>query len=532
MNYRLTAFRIAQEADSGMLLCHTLTGSLVWLTEQEYEAVRSSQPLAEPLGQQLAELGFLADPSQDEYALVDARRARMPVDADGPITSYTILPTTRCNARCFYCYESGIPQINMSRRTAEDVAAFIARRCQEKKVHLGWFGGEPTLGHPIISLICQRLRELSVAFESSMISNGLLLDPELIHTAAELWKLRQIQITIDGTEAVYNATKNYKGQPGNPFAAVLANTERLLDAGIRVSVRINLGLHNFEDVSELTGELARRFSRKKGLHVYVHEIDNYYSDEDYLTLMDRTMELNDSLARLGLQDQSELPSLRLHSCMADSDSTLLINPLGDLGKCEHYVYEKLHGSIYSQETDLPLLEQWKKPVRFPQCGSCPFYGACLRLKWCNGGGYFCKDGMIRGKLDQTRRTMLRIYRKRLQEHERFVTEDRFRLAVPYQLEDSDGQLSAVFFGEEARETVTVPLNKTAREILECLQQPCTIPQIVAMFRKKYETSGFSIPEIVEEYILSILQLGICVHTPAQPESSRPLQDFYLRDETP
>ena len=295
-DYKLSAFCISLPVAEGMLLCHACTGELALLTEQEYQAVLSGEPLDEDWALRLAQRQFLRGFREDEYAEVDAQRknAHPKTEEQCPITSFTILPTSRCNARCFYCYEKGITPQNMSPETADAVADFIIRSSKGQSVHLGWFGGEPTVAHPIITRICRRLEENQVSFRSGMISNGLLLDEALIHTAVTCWKLQHIQITIDGTEAVYNATKNYKGNPENPFLTVLAHIDALQAANVRVSIRINLGLHNYDDSLVLIDQLARRFRGKKGIRAYVHEIDNVYDDDQYLELMARTNALNRS----------------------------------------------------------------------------------------------------------------------------------------------------------------------------------------------------------------------------------------------
>lgn len=519
-DYTLSAFCIREPLEEGCLLCSTLTGALVQLTDEEELALRSGGLLTGQWAENLAAMGFLRKKNTDEYALVEEARAqaRKKQENTGAITSYTILPTSCCNARCFYCYESGIPQKTMSRETARDVAAYILRHSQGEKIHLGWFGGEPTTAHPVITLICGLLRQQGANFESGMISNGLLLDKALVVTAREQWNLKHVQITLDGTRQVYNETKNYKCSPPSPFDTVLANIGHLLEAGIRVSVRINLGSHNFEDSTALIRELSDRFSGKKGFRAYVHEIDNLYTPEEYERLTDKTFELNDLLVQLKLQEPQELPSLRLHSCMADNDRSVVINPEGSLGKCEHFVFEKLHGSIYRKETDQALLEQWKEPVRFPQCSSCPLYPTCLRLNWCNGGSYYCAEGQVLGKLSQIRRRMRQMYDlwswKKLQFRER----DSFYLTGPYELiEETEGP--AALFPPQGRrqDEVIIPVNQTALDILTLLQQPQTFREITTMLEETYDTTGFDLEDIVENYLLDLLREGLCniTHNPGK-----------------
>lgn len=55
---------------------------------------------------------------------------------------YVILPTTACNARCFYCYESGIEFKSMDDAMAEAVVSYFADSKPEGSIAIHWFGGE------------------------------------------------------------------------------------------------------------------------------------------------------------------------------------------------------------------------------------------------------------------------------------------------------------------------------------------------------------------------------------------------------
>jgi UTP--glucose-1-phosphate uridylyltransferase len=84
-----------------------------------------------------------------------------------------------------------------------------------------------------------------------MTSNGYLFDEKLVTKAVHSWNLEDIQITLDGTENVYNKTKNYIYKNTNAFKRVIDNIGLLLKAGVRVMIRLNIGEHNKEDLYEL-----------------------------------------------------------------------------------------------------------------------------------------------------------------------------------------------------------------------------------------------------------------------------------------
>lgn len=60
---------------------------------------------------------------------------------------FQILPTTACNARCWYCYEEGFAKQSMTDECIEAIPGFIGSYMEMvDDVHVTWFGGEPLLG--------------------------------------------------------------------------------------------------------------------------------------------------------------------------------------------------------------------------------------------------------------------------------------------------------------------------------------------------------------------------------------------------
>lgn len=508
--FKLTSFCVSKEMGEGILLCHTATGELLLLTEQEYQAIHSMRELPPALAAQLTAHAFLVDKADDEYALVDRER-EMAWDRqknDPHISSFTILPTSRCNAQCFYCYENNMPQKDMSYQTAEDVAGFIARHRGTGEAALHWFGGEPTVAHHIISLICTRLAQNGIPYNSSIISNGLLLDGQMTVTAKTLWNLKRIQITIDGTESIYNSTKNYKGRNENPFQTVLSNIDRLIENAIHVSVRINLGLHNLEDISALIGQLSQRYAGNPYFRAYVHEITNYYDAAQDAILLEQKYLLNRRLIQVHLREPEHLPSLRSHSCMADSDDSVLINPDGRLGKCEHYAYEKLHGSIYTQERDESVIAKWKEHACFAECKTCPFYASCYTVVWCDGSTA-CNEHSIRLKTLETQDSMVAAY-VQWKQHLASLRKGRFILNARFVVRWLDGQEIAEFHTDKQEEPIeTIQVNETAKDILNFLLKLSSFQEIVNMLHQTYVANTDAIENDVEDYLMELLDMGLC-----------------------
>ena len=421
-SYRLMHFVVQQPVDEGLLLFNVMTKAVVLLTPEE--ALRMiDNPVSVP---GIVAKWFAVPLDHDDRKLAREVRnlGRMLEKKPKGITGYTILTTTDCNARCFYCYEKGRNRIPMKEETARKVAEFIFKNSPEKKVKLRWFGGEPLYNKGVISVICNGLRHAGVSYQSTMVSNGYLFDDETVAEALDLWNLKQVQVTLDGTEEVYNRSKAFIYQERSPYLRVLGNIHRLLDAGIKVTIRLNIDRHNADDLLLLADVLTHEFGGQKFFDVYSHSLfmENSgdrgvsRSDSQRRALFDARMRLQEKLRAGRIAQDSPLPNqLRLNRCMADHDAEILILPDGHLGKCEHYSDDHWIGHLDTLERDKTLLEDFKKlREEIESCANCPFYPDCYRLTLCEEAAH-CYPEEREEELLKTRRSLLNFYRKKRDE---------------------------------------------------------------------------------------------------------------------
>lgn len=391
-SYVPTMYSLDIACDDGRLLYNTLTGEIVLFESQDM----ASLPL-----KTLVEKRFYVAQVFDECALVQQVKAIVgnlqPVTHG--VTSYTILTTTDCNARCPYCYEHGIARKNMSEQIACGVAGHIAEYCEGEAVSIHWFGGEPLYNTSAIDAIACGLNDRNVCFESHMTSNGFYLDSAVSARAKQSWHLKSVQITIDGTERVYNRIKAYIDSTGSDYEHVLSNIDHALDNGIEVFVRLNMDAANVDDLHLVCDDLAERFSNRMGLKAVVmplvslsgriHEFDNADSK------IQGYKELTDHLSEAGLAYFGELPrKLRINRCKADSPSTEVILPDGQIAKCEHFDEDEYIGSIYSSWRDETIMASWAKKADVKQeCLACPLFPLCTPLERCAWDKVGCDEAL-------------------------------------------------------------------------------------------------------------------------------------------
>ncbi len=404
-NYRLMHYVVSEAAEDDVLLFHTLTREMMLLSKEEYSRLFDLP--------ELYEKWFIVPEETNDMKLVDQIRftLRAMQKKSEHITSYTIFTTTDCNARCFYCFEKDAKRYPMNEETALKTAEFIAEHCGGKPVNLAWFGGEPLYNTKAIDIISKALKEKNITFTSHMTTNGYLLDDEIISRAKKMWNLQMVQITLDGTEKIYNQTKNYIYDDTNPFETVLGNIKKCLENEIYVQIRLNVSTVNADDLIALVHQLYRRFGTNKYLRVYsmlIYQIMEK-SDKEYAEVYEKSKALDELIQRYCLQSKNYVSNrLRLNRCQADSDTSVTVLPNGKLGACEHYTDSDYIGDIWDNLVDAKERKSFKEC--FPPeevCTDCFYYPECIRLKRCdtasNCTDYIRKNLLsgVKGKMKNT-----------------------------------------------------------------------------------------------------------------------------------
>lgn len=417
-DYRFTCHGIHIRCAEGVLLYHSMTGELILLSEDEWENRERDAALRE----NLIRRWFLVPEDHDEKKHVDQVLTvlRLMQKKKQNIRNFTVLPTTDCDARCYYCFELGRPRRSMDERTARDVADYIARVSGGDEISIKWFGGEPLYNAAAIDVITQELKRKGLRYRSTMTTNGYLFDEALVRKAKEDWKLERVQITLDGTEAVYNRVKAYIYREGNPFRRVMRNIGLLLDAELKVSVRLNMGQRNADDLERLVQTLAERFSDKAGFFVYAERLADINQDGRVIqgeNAANKIRELNKKIRALGLNHSVLQDTFRLNGCMADSDSSLTILPDGRLGKCEAESDDKLVGSIYAETLDQSMIAAWKERMSCQLCESCVLYPQCRHPKLCRLANTECTEYIQQNLRRRLEDMILDTYEEARVEHE-------------------------------------------------------------------------------------------------------------------
>lgn len=417
--YRLMKYLLRVEVEDGVLLHNVVTRQLILLTKEEAESLSNLPAKPTERMQELIADHFLVPEGFDEYKSVNQLRKIYQSRSTGKaINHYVILPTTFCNAHCFYCYESDYPRVHMTEETANRLIDYIDEHREGKDVTINWFGGEPMVGIQRIDQISQGLRDRGIPFTSSMISNGYLFDEEIVERAKELWKLQRVQITLDGTEDTYNRVKAYVNVQDNPFQRVLRNIDLLSGREIQVNIRLNVDFYNKDDIRALMEELGERYSGNNHVTVYLNMLFNNqgfepvsHSYDEMLALADLIEDYTDRLKEMKLAfDNMKYLHLSFSQCMADNPHTVMIQPDGSFCRCEHENILDRYGSLEKGVTDPQKLDRWKEMMEpSDNCPECPIYPACYHLRHCMNSDVPCIERFQVSALEKQKERVLAMY---------------------------------------------------------------------------------------------------------------------------
>jgi uncharacterized protein len=201
--------------------------------------------------EQLRDNGFIVADRQTERQDLDKFFARVTSSTDE--LNITVLTTLQCNFACDYCYQGDRDDYNkfaekMTLETAARVGLWIEReldRVRPERLTLMFFGGEPLLNVPVMYYLAQQVSraaaERSVPLTVTMITNGLLLTPEIVDRLVP-YGLKSVKITLDGDRDTHNRMRPLRGGQGT-FDRIVENIRQCADR-----VRIAIG-GNFDESS-------------------------------------------------------------------------------------------------------------------------------------------------------------------------------------------------------------------------------------------------------------------------------------------
>ncbi len=157
-----------------------------------------------------------------------------------------------CNFACTYCYQDQYNNPNQE-LTDEIIDAFfdyVKREFAGRKKYITIFGGEPLLISPKQKGLIKHLlaKAAESKLEVSFVTNGYSLEAyaSILNTGT----IREIQVTLDGTEAVHNKRRFLKGGDGS-FERIVRGIDVCLENKIDINLRMVVDKENIGNLPDL-----------------------------------------------------------------------------------------------------------------------------------------------------------------------------------------------------------------------------------------------------------------------------------------
>ena len=426
-----------------MLLVHAYTGAFDRVSRRVATYLRTLEPVhaprplygswsAEPAVdgevarpsdatlERLRRRGYLtrmtADEEQAYFANVALRLHQVALHRQ---PTYVLMPTYQCNLRCPYCFQDHMrtdPAYQhllrtMDRATIDRIwrgmdqidAAHGITDSNRTPRNITLFGGEPFLAEsrPIIEYLLGKggARFSAVSNATELDAYRDLLGPHGIGA---------IQITLDGPPDAHDRRRIYPDGSGS-FERIAANITLALDAGVAISLRMNVDRENVARLPELAREfVGRGWSKYPRFSAYTAVVHASNDKTDAASTFD-TWELGRALEALraevpemsliGGQDDSmlanvrrlfdqrsdPLPGFRATYCGAHS-TMYVIDAFGDIYACWERTGapEERIGAIDAEgpvRVNRATLEMWRRRnvTTNEVCRQCRY------ATWCGGG---------------------------------------------------------------------------------------------------------------------------------------------------
>jgi uncharacterized protein len=314
-----------------------------------------------------------------------------------------IQPTAMCQLGCDYCGQNH-EKVNTSLKLQDAIFERIRKKLSLKKykrLHIGWFGGEPLLGLPQIRKLTVRLKELCKEFEieytCKLVTNGLSLKEGIFLELARELNVRSMEVTLDGTSDYHDMRKHTK-EGGKSFDLIFKNLLQIFnrpdffELNCGISIRCNVDKRNFDSVSELIKLLAKHELQNKISYFYPIGVYSWGNDAHTKSLTkeefaEKEIDWYIEMFQYGFKPNL-VPNRVKQVCLAVSDDSEMYDAYGNVFNCTEVsyvdVYKNSEYSLSNLSTD-PLFINKKRPLQnwndeikeglFP-CTTCKMLPVC------------------------------------------------------------------------------------------------------------------------------------------------------------
>jgi len=306
-----------------------------------------------------------------------------------------------CNFACTYCYQDQYnnPHLELNNEIIDAFFSYVQKEFAGRKKYITIFGGEPLLPgkrqKDLIGYILQK--SVDSDLEISFVTNGYSL--EEYSDIFKKGKIREVQVTLDGTADMHNSRRFLKGGDGT-FDKIVHGIDTCIENGIDINLRMVADRENIENLPELaqfaidkgwtkSPYFKTQIGRNYELHHCQSTPDKLF---DRVSLFEKIYELTKkhshivefykpaySVAKF-LSENGELPDPLFDACPA-CKTEWAFDYTGQIYSCTATVgkTDESLGSFYPEVTRRDsIIEEWERRdvTSIPECKDCSVQLAC------------------------------------------------------------------------------------------------------------------------------------------------------------
>jgi uncharacterized protein len=368
---------------------------------EKLDFIRNGEEKAYPeLFRELTEKGYLIEEA-DESRLYRNRYLDFIDSRDKDEIQIFFVTNYSCNFACTYCYQDQYnnPNLELNDEIIDAFFRYVQSEFAGRKKYITIFGGEPLLNSPkqkeLIARIIKKSAESNL--ELSFVTNGYSLKDYIpILTAGNI---REIQVTLDGTESIHNNRRFLKGGEGT-FDKIVRGIDTCLRNHININLRMVVDRENIGNLPELAQFAIKKgwtkslyFKTQLGRNYELHHCQSAPGKLfDRVSLFESIFELTKqhphiaefykpaySVAKF-LSENGELPDPLFDSCPA-CKTEWAFDYTGQIYSCTATVgkSDESLGSFYPAVTRKnTIIDQWENRdiTVIPECKDCSVQLAC------------------------------------------------------------------------------------------------------------------------------------------------------------
>jgi uncharacterized protein len=400
---RYNIFSKIRESENYFIL-NLLTGSADILCSDDAEKVKAVQAdynfPYDDFVRELAAKGYVMD-SDEEARLYRKKYVDFIDSRDKEEIQLFFITNYSCNFSCSYCYQDQYnnPNKELSFELIDSFFQYIQSEFVARKKYITVFGGEPLQNSPKQRILINHIVESAGKsnIDICFVTNGYTLEEYI--PILQKGKIREIQVTLDGTETIHNKRRFLKGGSAT-FDKIVQGIDACLENHLPVNLRMVIDKENIGNLPELAQfAINKGWTKSPFFKAQIgrnYELHHCQSANDKLfsrvSLFESIFELTRqhphvlefykpaySVAKF-LFENGELPDPLFDSCPA-CKTEWAFDYTGQIYSCTATVgkADESLGTFYPVVTRKnDIIDQWEKRdvTSIPECRTCNVQLAC------------------------------------------------------------------------------------------------------------------------------------------------------------